>query len=322
MPNRIRHVYGLQREEADIEEDRGDDHRPQVTIATDEARAVEQFGDEALARRGRRAHVRQADDQQHRMGGQRRREAVGPLRADPVDERRADRGAGRVRGAARELDRAVRPRERRAADERGNQRRRGHAVRDGPARADETEHRERRQRQRMRGEQRERGGKRERAQALCGRHDPFARMPIRPDAERNRKQQKRQRLRRLQQAGAACARAERQHGDERRHRKADLLSRLRGEIRQREAPKCNGKAVHRSAPFGIDRQEMPRTLRERAAPHAPFIADQSSVLARPYASNNSNDSNDSTASNGAMESCVSLMKAAGPIKPGRAPYNL
>ncbi|ABN92860.1 hypothetical protein BURPS1106B_0621 [Burkholderia pseudomallei 1106b] len=64
---------------------------------------------------------------------------------------------------------------------------------------------------------------------------------------------------------------------------------------------------------------MPRTLRERAAPHAPFIADQSSVLARPYASNNSNDS---TASNGAMESCVSLMKAAGPIKPGRAPYNL
>ncbi|KGD44563.1 hypothetical protein DP43_4564 [Burkholderia pseudomallei] len=70
---------------------------------------------------------------------------------------------------------------------------------------------------------------------------------------------------------------------------------------------------------------MPRTLRERAAPHAPFIADQSSVLARPYASNNSNDSNDSndsTASNGAMESCVSLMKAAGPIKPGRAPYNL
>jgi hypothetical protein len=239
--DRIGHEDGEDHEASHAEHELRDEDRPQQGMVKDERRA---FPDllQRMAATHRGAHrlddPRQQPDRNHRQS---RGKAEGRTGTDPADQQAAEcRAAGKGDGTG-QLDARVRGRQRSRRHKRGHQRRGGDAVDDGAAHCDEAQESQQRQGDPAEHDQAKRRQQRGRPQRLGARHQPSPRQAVGHQARRNGEQNERQGERGLQQAGLALARAEQQHGDDRRGGQRDLLRRLRREIGPSQAVEGRGQ---------------------------------------------------------------------------------
>ncbi|MGY4224551.1 hypothetical protein ACVMIH_001912 [Bradyrhizobium sp. USDA 4503] len=111
MAHRIGHEHGEQQERRSVEDELGDEHRPQQGVVHHEGRAF-LYVLQRMAPRGRLARrLVDAGEQHDRDRRQCRGEAECGRGPDPADQHAAERGAAGERDGTRELDAGVRRRQ-------------------------------------------------------------------------------------------------------------------------------------------------------------------------------------------------------------------
>lgn len=242
MPHRVGHEHGDLQKPAGVEDELGDEHRPQQRMVKHEGCALADVLERMALRDGRTRWLVDAGEQHDRDGRERRGKAEGRARAPPSHQRAAERGAAGEGDGARELDAGIGRRQEVRTHQRRHQRRGGHAVDDGAAHGGKAEHRQQRQVERADRQQEHDGGERGRAQRLGARHQRAARDAVGEQAGRNREQDEGQGEGSLEQAGLALRDAQRQHRDDGGCGERDLLGRLGREVGPGEAVEGVGKA--------------------------------------------------------------------------------
>jgi hypothetical protein len=189
--HRIGHVDSLDHEQCRVENELGDKDRPQQPVAEDERCTFAQLTKRMPRRPARMRRLTDASEQDNGTERKHRGKSKRGPAADPPHQCSTQRGPGRERGRARELDPPIGNRKGLRFHQRWDQRRGGHAVSDRAARPDESKDGEQGQTEPSQGHQREDEEQRQYAQNLCPRHQTRARHAVCPNARRNRKQQKR-----------------------------------------------------------------------------------------------------------------------------------